>query len=944
MLLMREVKAMAIRLSAIHGGVCLFALALGSVASGAQAQDSASNVSDPSSAEGDTIVVTGIRKSLDDAARIKRDAIGVVDAISAEDIGKFPDANLAESLQRISGVSIDRSNNEGNGVTVRGFGPGFNLVTLNGRQMPNSTSLISAGIGRSFNFRDLASESVSAVEVYKTGHADLPSGGLGATINIRTPRPLDDPGFRAVLSAKALYDTSAEKGSDITPEIAGLLSATFADDRVGILVNGSYSERNSRKERAGTQGWVRNRGNRANPSLDLSAIDTSANETASFWTPWTVDLDIWDSKRERTNGQIVLQAEPVDGLKLTADYTMSRYKNRTDMNRMSFWFDSPDIATADSNGTLVDVTTLTDELNFWAWEFLDETRNDSFGGNIEWQATDNLSFEIDAHTSKSHSNPDTERGQAAEILANLRNPLGSIDSISGNFSGAIPTASFDDTSIPGSGYDFANIVSDLYQVRGYEVKNRINQVQLSGKWAGDGALSSINFGGSYTDYKVDTLTLSTFRFVNVPLTGLDYSYVDRGSTLDQFQGADQLFSQIPVYSAGQFLDLVDNAGLFDLDPPQFDGVREKTWSAYASFDIDTDFHSMPVKINAGLRYETTDVSSYSVQNGILALNYRNLQELQVVRDTTPTDRTLEGGYDVFLPNVDFRIDLTPELVARASYSKTIARSSLSAMFPKTNFLNSRPGGPFIVSQGNPNLLPYTSNNIDLSLEWYYAPTSYVSVGAFKKWVDNFIGATSQTGPILDVNGDPLRDPSVSPRAGCPDPAATPNPACLSAPGDPVVNWEIRTVGNLKSASVQGLEATVQHVFGNSGFGAILNGTIVDGNLKLDPFDFTQTLALTGLSNSFNLVGFYEKDGLQARVAYNWRDKFLLALGAEPINVAAYGQLDATVSYDLTDSLTVFAEGLNLTNETTRRYGRFEEQVLDAEQFGARYSIGVRAKF
>jgi iron complex outermembrane receptor protein len=923
-----------------------FLLSAGAFAMCAAAQPLWAQAADDGAESGDdAIIVSGIRKSLSDAADIKREASGVVDAISAEDIGKFPDANLAESLQRISGVSIDRSNNEGNQVTVRGFGPGFNLVTLNERQMPNSSSLQSAGISRSFNFRDLASEGVSAVEVYKTGRADIVSGGLGATINIRTPRPLDTPGFRAVASAKANWDTSTEVGSKVTPEVTGLLSTTFGDDRFGVLVIGSYSERNSRKERTGTQGWVRNRGNRANPNLDLSAIDTSANPTQAFWTPWTVDMDVWDSKRKRTNGQIVLQAEPVDGLTITADYTMSRYKERTQMHRMAFWFDRPDIATADANGTLVDVTTLNDNLDFWAWDFYQSTRNDSFGGNIKWDVTDNLSFELDAHDSTSHSNPNTKDGQTAETLSNLRNPIGSVASISGNFSGKIPAVSFDDSTLAGGAENFANIVSDLYQKRGYEVENNIRQIQAAGKWSSDdGALKAINFGVDYTDYKVDTLLSATFRFVNVPLGGLDFSFVPRGSTLDQFKGADQLFPQIPIYSATEFVGIVEDAGLFAIDPPALNGVREKTKSAFMSFDLETDFNAMPVKINAGIRYEKTNVSAYTVQNGIVALNFRHPQELQVIRDTTPARQELKGDYDVFLPNVDFRIDLTDDLVARASYSKTIARSSLSAMFPATNFLNSLPGGPFIVSQGNPGLLPYTSNNIDLSLEWYYKPSSYVSVGVFKKWVDNFIGAVTNRGPVLNANGEPLRDPSVNPRPGCPDSSATPNPACLSAPGDPIVTWDINTVGNLQSASVQGLEATVQHVFGDTGFGVMLNGTLVDGNIDLDPYNFSQILALTGLSNSYNLVGFYEKNGLQARVAYNWRDKFLLSLGAEPVNTAAYGQLDASISYDINENVTVFAEGLNLLNATTRRYGRFEEQLLDAEQYGARYAFGVRAKF
>ena len=224
----------------------------------------------------EVINVTGIRSALSKSASIKQESSGVVDAISAEDIGKLPDTNLAESLQRISGVSIDRANNEGNKVTVRGFGPDFNLVTLNGRQMPNSSALQSAGVSRSFNFREIASESVSGVSVFKTGKANVASGGIGATIDISTAKPFDYEGFKAFASAKGVYDTSVETGSNITPEISGMISQTFADGKFGVLLSASHSERDSGRDRVGTSsGWVRNR---ANPDgVDASAINATNN-------------------------------------------------------------------------------------------------------------------------------------------------------------------------------------------------------------------------------------------------------------------------------------------------------------------------------------------------------------------------------------------------------------------------------------------------------------------------------------------------------------------------------------------------------------------------------------------------------------------------------------------------------------------------------------------
>src|SRR5690606_19807286 len=169
-----------------------------------QAQDT--NAADSSASEDiEVIQISGIRGSLIRSMDVKRDASGVVDAISAEEMGKFPDTNLAESLQRITGVSISRSNGEGSQITVRGFGAGNNMVTLNGRAMPSaSTNNGGGGDSRAFDFANLASEGISGVDVYKTGKANIVTGGIGATINIKTAKPLDNPGLVASVGAKAV--------------------------------------------------------------------------------------------------------------------------------------------------------------------------------------------------------------------------------------------------------------------------------------------------------------------------------------------------------------------------------------------------------------------------------------------------------------------------------------------------------------------------------------------------------------------------------------------------------------------------------------------------------------------------------------------------------------------------------------------------------------------
>lgn len=899
--------------------------------------------------EVEVIQVTGIFSSLSKATAIKRDASGVVDAISAEDIGKFPDTNLAESLQRITGVSIDRSNNEGNQVTVRGFGPSFNLVTLNGRQMPNSSVLSAGGNGvsRSFNFKEIAAETVSGVEVHKTGKAHISSGGVGATVNINTARPFDFGEFKAFASAKGVFDTSVEKGNTVTPEISGMVSQVFADGKFGVLFSASHSERHSRRDRIGTDGWVRNRGNRA--QIDTSRI-SAENPDASFWTPWTAAVEVNDSERERQNAQLVLQAAPTDNIVATLDYTISRFEEVTNMNRMAFWFDSP-FGEADENGTVWNPRDPDDELNFWAWQYYEKKENDSLGLNVEWQVTDALSLTLDYHDSTSHSNPN---GQTAETLANLKNskfdhdnnpdtPALGVD-IGADFVGDIPTIYIDDSKLPGGGYAPENIVSDLYQQRGFEMENNIKQFNFSGKWENlnDGALTSINFGIQKTEYTIDTYRSGVFQFRSIPTSGLNINFVPRGDTGDQFSSINNSFPQIAEYSALDFIDIVTDAGLYAEPNIVVNGVSEDTVSAYLSFDFATEFNNMPVNLNVGVRYEDTDVTAYTIQEGLIGLNYRNLLELQPVFDGIAAPQNLDGQYSRILPNFDFSISPTDEIVARFSYSRTIGRPNIGSLFPGTNLTSPRPGDPFRASQGNPNLLPITSDNFDISFEYYFDDGSYVSAAYFKKFVENFIVTGTEDRQIFNVNGDVITDPSVNARAACPDGSSTPNPACLSQSGDPEITWEVSTPVNLQDRKVDGWELAAQYMFGDTGFGGQANYTIVDSDEKFDVFDFDQSSALNGLSDSANLVGFYEKDQLQVRLAYNWRDDFLQGIfDREPRYVEAYGQWDISVSYDINDEISVFVDGINLTDETTRTHGRFSNQLLSAEQYGPRYTVGIR---
>ena len=391
----------------------------------------------------EVIEVTGIRSSIIKATDIKRNSDGVVDAINSEDIGKFPDTNLAESLQRISGVSIDRKNNEGSQITVRGFGPSFNLVTLNGRSMPFADSPKQEGAGgtqnRSFNFDQIASESVSGVQIYKTAKANVASGGIGATVNIETAKPFDYDGFKAAYSAKGIADTSVDKGDSITPEFSAMISNNFLDGKFGVLAAVSFSERHSSQEIIASDGWLRQTGGNcelgyatafspdcggAGGTIDVSAM---AEGNTNVWLPQNYNMDVSNHERERVNTQLVLQFAPMEGLELSVDYFSSDYSTTVERFQTAHWIGNWVGATADENGTLAHIVNGGGGTDFLGYYDEIETENDSIGFNVEWQINDSLLMNFDAHSSSSHAQPDGNISENSLLLTNADFACGSYE-------------------------------------------------------------------------------------------------------------------------------------------------------------------------------------------------------------------------------------------------------------------------------------------------------------------------------------------------------------------------------------------------------------------------------------------------------------------------------------------------------------------------------------
>jgi iron complex outermembrane recepter protein len=942
----------------------------------------------------EVIQVKGIRGSLIRSMDMKRDANGVVDAISAEEMGKFPDTNLAESLQRITGVSISRSNGEGSQITVRGFGPEFNLITLNGRQMPGT------GYTRSYSLENLSSEGISALEVVKTASAELPSGGLGATVNIVTTKPLTQPGENYSFSAKAMHDSSNVKGDDVTPEVAAVYSNTFAEDRFGVAFSFSHQERDFQKQQANIQGW---QANVALPDLDPSKvvdprpIDSEGNRIGNHFFPKDMNYGIEDVQRQRTNGQFTLQYEPIDGFVASLDYTGSNAITGTEGIGWGIWNEFGGNINAyelDENGTALFADISGNDGSFTANKNTTEVTAQSVGLNLDWTLNDDWRFELDYHDSnnKADNGADDGSGNSGQVI------LGSDQLLSKIYdyrTGDIPHAMI----LWRNGTDelmAGEIDSNFSQFSHNPGETEVQQAQFNGTWNNSSfkiPLVHLKFGASTTDQTMGGLTAwSGLR--GGPGFNPSFSQIfpdsmftrhTTGNFLDQFNGGGSALKPHYYYTfdydeavARQkaFLTEAIMGGDAYVPDAYFDGidsesyVQEKTNSLHLQSQWELDAFALPVQLNAGLRYEETDVVSTVRQRVETQVNWESASEwiMQYEQGGADNFLTLNGKHDLLLPMFDVKVELSDDWVGRMSWGKTIARAPLYALAGGRSLSGSPKPGSRSGSQGNTNLLPYESTNLDLSLEYYYGDASYASVGYFRKDVDNFLQNTITETTIEglhDIFNGPRYLAAIAAIEGRGEQAtSTAIFEQMLADGhgnadgkieptsdDPLIVWNITQPTNSNTKSVDGVELAVQHLFGDSGFGTGINATFVQGDVEFDTESLTQQEPLVGLSDSANFQVFYEKEDWSVKVTYAWRDSYLIGVGqsqgssdAPPQFAKTFGQWDMSLNYSVTEQLNVFFEGVNLNNETEQGYGRYEEQFLFARQYGPRYTLGMRYSF
>ena len=887
------------------------------------------------------VVITGIRGSLTRAQDIKRDAVGVVDAISAEDLGKFPDLNVAESLQRIPGVSIDRAGGEGQAITVRGMGPQFNTVLVNGRQLATDSP------GREFNFDVLSADSITGASVYKSTRPDLQEGAIGASVNLSTARPFDTPGLQLVGSVKGMYENLSE---ETKPHASFLVSNTFADDRVGVLLTASHAEREVQINRIETAGW--------RPGQTISNRNDGVLFTNAY-IPRNWDQIVDDQERTRDNAALVLQFAPTDDLSITVDGFISRFEVDSLVTDLASWFEPDRVGSATIDPETRTLLNFSQEIDLHqgsgnpATDFVSHTRNSrdvdnkGYGINIEWDVNDQFLATFDAFTSTA------ENDRAGRDRFNV---VGIINNYSFEGGGGTPTVQHDgfvDGNLPDP-----NLARLHYNEKGnqFSDEDEITEFKADFEYSPDTSVFRKLKFGAYMQEREK----SSFQIFASQCAFCGYGTAAPNDTIDfkPFQ-AENYFSGLIdtfyTYDGDAYVQFLADSGS-PIEPTLQNNrytINEDITSFYIDFTFAYEIGDMPIEANFGVRYAETDIDVEAVQSFITdVIPTTDLTLFSNVLGVA-TNITEGDSYSNLLPSVNVKLDVTDEMVVRFAVYDSMTRATMSELSPATVFNEPRRQN-LTASGGNPSLEPFSAENWDLSFEWYYSDVSVLSAAVFDKQIDDFI--TTLTGE--ETFAMTSRSPTDF-RCSTANSELCAEGVMLDAanPGLDVVAtteelngeaevYQVSRPRNGERADVTGYELAITHVFEN-GFGIIANATFVDSDVSLDA-DTTTSFALEGLGDSQNLILFYERDNWQARIAYNNREKFLRQIdngfNGEPINTDEFGQWDISASWDFTEHFTVFFEGINITEEELIQTGRFENQVYNIEDNGSRYAIGIRGKF
>jgi iron complex outermembrane receptor protein len=850
-------------------------------------------------ASGDTveeIVVTGIRESLNKARDIKRDATQFVDAIVADDIGKLPDRNVAESLARVSGVQVDRGIAEGTSVSVRGLRQ--NVYLFNGRQIIDPTGR--GGIGletlgtSTFGLLALVpSELIARLELTKLASSDQISGALGGIIDVQTPMPLDGPSRLGAKVGGIYYDQASENGY----EAFGLASQKFAGDTLGVLVSASYNQRDLSQEGLDTfSGYSR---------------FTDATGTVRFGNADARPEAIAEERKNLgLNG--VLQWQPSDGVELIADTFYSELNSDRDRHWLSF---TPTAGLTNAryspNNILLSGTASGPVLT--NTEFLDtdaDIWSSALRGNFDVSERLRASAEV-AYTKSSST--------AHQVYFRLQPIVG-----------ITPTVNFDFTSGDLGSYQINGInLSDPAQLRytilfdnTFIAESKDTAVRTD--WTYDldaGFLKAASFGARYdrVDSEQNPKRADIRPAGGIPATSLSpfvTGYSNSGFAEGEFAGLPRsyLAASAAVSSCSAFgavtavsqdvqcLQPRNNTNAF---ASTFE-IKERFTEGYGKLDYETQLGASALTGNVGVRYVKRELESIGNQ-------------INPTGGATPS--TFERDDDDLLPSAVAKLAVSEDWIFRLgaarviAYPNTVDLNSGVTLANNAVFVNGVQTVLGTGTGGAPDLDPFKADQADLAAEYYFGDQALVSLGLFYKDVSTFI--VQQQRPET-YNG---------------------------------VNYLVNRKINGEGADVQGVEVLVQLPFyfmpgAWDGFGLIASYSYIDSNTPIKDVA-GRTLPLPGLSpNNVNFVGYYEKGPISVRLAYNWRDDYLIGLSAAATGIynSPYTDLSATLRYDFSPNVSLGLEANNLLDEKQRTYDGVDEALRTNLFFGRIYKASVSMKF
>ncbi len=840
-------------------------------------------------AEGEDIVVTGLRRSLEEAADIKRDAPQVMDVITASDVATLPDNNVAEALQRVTGVQITRVFGEGQSVNIRGLQQV--RVEVDGRTLLGFSARVSPpendNLGRSSGLDAVPSSLFGRIEVLKSPIASNVEGGLGGTVNLVTPNPFDFRRPTALLRVTGTYSEAADR---FEPSVTGLITTTFADDTIGILIAGEYQRRTSNLQLFERNNFF----NRLNGG------------TTNLLAPALLQYENVDIDRTRVGLNASVQFRVTPEFIITADALYSRVE--ADRTNQFIAFNLPTSATAAiitnpvvQDGYIVAGSAL-GNVRTGSQLRRDPAASYLYGLNGRYD-NGSLVIEGDAYYSRGTLRQSIEvitlqtANNAVRGTYDFR--AGTLPSLSLTTPGGLP---FDLTSTA----NFPLPRTDRLTYRANELPGDLEEWtgRFDISWRADSGVT-VAAGVRYTDLSASSQAFRSRAngnyaelapFLNTGLPGFldriggDFPRAFLTATPVRDFVLDRVLRGTNAEPAAAGDPLARNA-------PRDYEFNERTLSAYVMFNAEGELFGMAARANAGARITSTDLT---------------VDTLSQVGNTGPLiPSTDTNSYTRVLPSANLTLNVTDQFLVRFGASQTLQRAGIAELAPST-FVDATNRTS---TSGNAQLTPPISSNLDVSFELYTGGSSLISGAVFYKVVDDFI-ITTTTEQIIPgfVGLGPIR---------------------------------VRQPGNVASATVRGFELGVQQFF--DFLPAPFNGLGVIANYTFSDSEDSNGFPLAATSrHSYNLVAIYESGPVSARVAYNWRDEAVFEFTQDrPDVIGARSQLDAQIGFDLTDTFQLTFQGQNLLprQSATVEYSNFNQTALNSYALSERrYTVGLRARF